>query len=129
MSGSLVKVTTGMQNDDYVEILSGVSEGDVVLYTGSSSSSSSNMMMSMMMIDVYKRQGYTRLMTLYVPTADGRWLLPAVRTVAFSAGAAPIDCLYAALEQLGSMAPDSTTAQDMPAPMDYICLLYTSRCV
>ena len=60
--------------------------------------------------------GYTRLMTLYVPTADGRWLLPAVRTVAFSAGAAPIDCLYAALEQLGSMAPDSTTAQNMPAP-------------
>ena len=48
VSGSLVKVTTGMQNDDYVEILSGVSEGDVVLYTGSSSSSSSNMMMSMM---------------------------------------------------------------------------------
>ena len=64
--------------------------------------------------------GYTRLMTLYVPTADGRWLLPAVRTVAYPAGAAPIDCLYAALEQLGSMAPDSTTAQDMPAPMDYI---------
>ena len=38
-----------MQNDDYVEILSGVSEGDVVLYTGSSSdSSSSDMMMGMM---------------------------------------------------------------------------------
>ena len=48
VSGSLVKVTTGMQNDDYVEILSGVSEGDVVLYTGSSSSFSSNMMMGMM---------------------------------------------------------------------------------
>ena len=48
VTGSLVKVTTGMQNDDYVEILSGVSEGDVVLYTGSSSSSSSNMMMGMM---------------------------------------------------------------------------------
>ena len=49
VSGSLVKVETGMQNDDYVEILSGVSEGDVVLYTGSSSSSSSsNMMMGMM---------------------------------------------------------------------------------
>lgn len=47
-TGSLVKVTTGMQNDDYVEILSGVSEGDVVLYTGSSSSSSSDMMMGMM---------------------------------------------------------------------------------
>ena len=49
VNGSLVKVETGMQNDDYVEILSGVSEGDVVLYTGSSSSSSSsNMMMGMM---------------------------------------------------------------------------------
>ena len=48
ISGSLVKVETGMQNDDYVEILSGVSEGDIVLYTGSSSNSSSNMMMGMM---------------------------------------------------------------------------------
>ena len=57
VSGSLVKVTTGMQNDDYVEILSGVSEGDVVLYTGSSSPSSSNMMMSMMMMDSGNRDG------------------------------------------------------------------------
>lgn len=57
VSGSLVKVTTGMQNDDYVEILSGVSEGDVVLYTGSSSSSSSNMMMSMMMMGGGNRGG------------------------------------------------------------------------
>ena len=48
VSGSLVKVETGMQNDDYVEILSGVSEGDIVLYTGSSSDSSSGMMMGMM---------------------------------------------------------------------------------
>lgn len=57
MSGSLVKVTTGMQNDDYVEILSGVSEGDVVLYTGSSSSSSSSMMMSMMTMGSGNRNG------------------------------------------------------------------------
>lgn len=48
VSSSLVKVETGMQNDDYVEILSGVSEGDIVLYTGSSSDSSSGMMMGMM---------------------------------------------------------------------------------
>ena len=48
VSSSLVKVETGMQNDDYVEILSGVSEGDIVLYTGSSSDSSSSMMMGMM---------------------------------------------------------------------------------
>lgn len=57
VSGSLVKVTTGMQNDDYVEILSGVSEGDVVLYTGSGSSSSSNMMMSMMTMGGGNRNG------------------------------------------------------------------------
>ena len=57
VSGSLVKVTTGMQNDDYVEILSSVSEGDVVLYTGSSSSSSSNMMMSMMTMGTGNRDG------------------------------------------------------------------------
>lgn len=57
VSGSLVKVTTGMQNDDYVEILSGVSEGNVVLYTGSSSSSSSNMMMSMMTMGGGNRGG------------------------------------------------------------------------
>lgn len=57
VSGSLVKVTTGMQNDDYVEILSGVSEGDVMLYTGSSSSSSSNMMMSMMTMGTGNRDG------------------------------------------------------------------------
>ncbi|MDO5377825.1 MAG: HlyD family efflux transporter periplasmic adaptor subunit [Clostridia bacterium] len=40
VTGSLVKVEVGMQNDDYAEILSGVSEGDVVLYTASSSSES-----------------------------------------------------------------------------------------
>lgn len=57
VSGSLVKVTTGMQNDDYIEILSGVSEGDVVLYTGSSSSSSSNTMMSMMTMGGGNRNG------------------------------------------------------------------------
>lgn len=35
-SGAPVRVEVGMQNDDYAEILSGVSEGDVLLYTGSS---------------------------------------------------------------------------------------------
>ena len=42
VTGSLVRVETGLQNDDYVQILSGVSEGDVVLYTASSTSSTSN---------------------------------------------------------------------------------------
>ena len=31
--GGMVEVTTGMQNDNYVEILSGLREGDVVYYT------------------------------------------------------------------------------------------------
>lgn len=37
----MVKVTVGMQNDDYAEIISGLSEGDVVLYTASEESSNS----------------------------------------------------------------------------------------
>ena len=52
VSGTLVKVETGMQNDDCVEILSGVSEGDVVLYTASSTSTSSGMMMGMSMMSM-----------------------------------------------------------------------------
>ena len=42
VTGSLVQVTVGMQNDDYDEILSGVSAGQTVLYTATSSSSSSS---------------------------------------------------------------------------------------
>ena len=42
VTGSLVQVTVGMQNDDYAEILSGVSAGQTVLYTATSSSSSSS---------------------------------------------------------------------------------------
>lgn len=41
VTGSLVQVETGLQNDDYVEILSGLSEGDVVLYTSTDDSASS----------------------------------------------------------------------------------------
>ena len=40
VTGSLVQVTVGMQNDDYAEILSGVSAGQTVLYTTATSSSS-----------------------------------------------------------------------------------------
>ena len=42
VTGSLVQVTVGMQNDDYAEILSGVSAGQTVLYTATSSSSGSS---------------------------------------------------------------------------------------
>ena len=57
---TLVKVETGMQNDDYVEILSGVSEGDVVLYTASSTSTSSSMMMGMGMMSMGGGSGGSR---------------------------------------------------------------------
>lgn len=48
-TGTLVKVKVGMQNDDYAEILSGVNEGDVVLYTASQASSMFGSMMAMPM--------------------------------------------------------------------------------
>ena len=40
-AGTLVKVTVGMQNDDYAEILEGLNEGDVVMYTASETQSNS----------------------------------------------------------------------------------------
>lgn len=43
-AGTLRAVETGIANDDYVQILSGVSVGEIVLYQSTSSSSSSNMM-------------------------------------------------------------------------------------
>lgn len=49
VTGSLVKVEVGMQNDDYAEITSGLSEGDVVLYTASDDDNSSSMFGGMMM--------------------------------------------------------------------------------
>ena len=48
-TGSLVEVETGMQNDDYAEILSGLSEGDVILYTAAEETNSFMSMMGGMM--------------------------------------------------------------------------------
>lgn len=47
VTGSLVEVAVGMQNDDYAQITSGLNEGDVVLYTAAEEESTS--MFSMMM--------------------------------------------------------------------------------
>ena len=49
VTGSLVKVEVGMQNDDYAQITYGLSEGDVVLYTASDDDNSSSMFGGMMM--------------------------------------------------------------------------------
>ncbi len=48
VTGSLVQVEVGMQNDDYAEITSGLSEGDIVLYTASEDDDSASMMSGMM---------------------------------------------------------------------------------
>ena len=64
--------------------------------------------------------GYTRLTTLYFPSADGKLLLPVVRTLTYDAGAAPIDCLYTVLEALGSVSADALMMRHVPEPMGYI---------
>lgn len=43
VTGSLVKVEVGLQNDDYAEIVSGLSEGDVVLYTSDDTETTTSM--------------------------------------------------------------------------------------
>ena len=42
VTGSLVEVTVGMQNEDYAEILSGLNAGQTVLYTSDDSESSTS---------------------------------------------------------------------------------------
>ncbi len=64
--------------------------------------------------------GYTRLTTLFFPSADGKMLLPAVRTLAYDAGAAPIDCLYTVLERWAAVAAIRRSTQHVPEPMGYI---------
>ena len=64
--------------------------------------------------------GYTRLTTLFFPTADGRLLLPVVRTLSYDAGASAIDCLYTVLDALGSVSADDLLMQHVPEPMGYI---------
>lgn len=56
---------------------------------------------------------------LYFPSADGKLLLPQVRTIRY-ARVTPIDCLYTLLEELGSGAGSAMAAAEIPSPMDYI---------
>lgn len=63
--------------------------------------------------------GFTRLTTLYFPAADGKLLLPVVRSVAYGA-ASPIDCLYTLLGELGKGTSAELAMENVPAPMDYI---------
>ena len=61
----------------------------------------------------------TRLATLYFPTADGRFILPEVRSVDVATGTA-IDSLYTLLGELGRGTDMALAVQPVPAPMRYI---------
>lgn len=60
--------------------------------------------------------GFTRLTTLYLPSADGQMLLPQVRSVTFAKNT-PIEVLYTMLGELGGASADSLTHGSVPAPM------------
>ena len=61
----------------------------------------------------------TRLATLYFPSADGRFILPEVRSIDLAAGTA-IDSLYTLLGELSRGTDMALAAQAFPAPMSYI---------
>lgn len=63
--------------------------------------------------------GVTILTTLYFPSADGRMILPEVRSVSY-AQAAPIEYLYTLLDEMGKGTTNELACASVPAPMDYI---------
>lgn len=60
--------------------------------------------------------GFTRLTTLYLPSEDGRMLLPQVRSVTFAQNT-PIEVLYTMLGELGRVSGDDLTHGGVPAPL------------
>lgn len=70
-------------------------------------------------MDEQEQGAITRLTTLYFPTADGRMLLPEVRSVVYAA-ASPIEYLYTLLRELGKGATGELCAGEIPAPMAYL---------
>lgn len=64
-------------------------------------------------------RGFSLPVTLFFPTADGARVLASVRSVTFGSPTA-IDGLYTMLTELGRASGGELTAQNVPAPMDYI---------
>lgn len=60
--------------------------------------------------------GFTRLATLYLPSSDGRMLLPQVRSVTFAQNT-PIEVLYTMLGELSRSSGDDLIHADVPAPL------------
>ena len=63
--------------------------------------------------------GVTLLTTLYFPSADGKMILPEVRSIEY-AQVSPIEYLYTILEEMGKGTHNELAYADVPAPMDYI---------
>lgn len=63
--------------------------------------------------------GYSRLVTLYLPTRDGRLVLPVVRSIAFEQ-VSSVDALYTLLSELGKGADSALVMKGFPAPLDYL---------
>lgn len=62
---------------------------------------------------------FSQMTTLYLPTADGCFVLPQVRSVTY-ARMSPIEYLYTLLEELGLESAGGQGMASFPAPMDFI---------
>lgn len=63
--------------------------------------------------------GVTLLTTLYFPSADGKMILPEVRSIEY-AQVSPIEYLYTILEEMGKGTHNALACTNVPAPMDFI---------
>ena len=65
------------------------------------------------------KASFSRWLTLYLPSADGVYLLPALRSVRCES-ASSVACLYAALDELGRTPDAELVSSSYPAPLDYM---------
>lgn len=65
------------------------------------------------------REGFTRMALLFMPSADGKLLLPEMRSLN-CASATSVECLYAVLEEIGRGGAGDDTAARIPRAMDYM---------
>ncbi len=63
--------------------------------------------------------GFSRIVTFYYPSKDGRFLLPTVRNVDFDTTQS-VDYLYRLLQELAKVPHQSQIAENVPAPLDFL---------
>jgi len=64
-------------------------------------------------------EGFTQATVMYLPSADGRYVLPEVRAVDY-AQMTPIEYLYTLLEEMGMGTSSDLVSRSIPAPMLFI---------